>query len=117
MDLTEMIIAKALQSKKDGRMATFKEIDENDNVVLEMERLGERRFPQRLVESGFVAHLDNESLVQGWVKRHLDRTDVKVSDEKCFKMSCEVFDIMSRRFTDLTNVECYKAVRGIFDEE
>ena len=117
IDLTEMIIAKALQSKQDGRMATFKSVEQDGTIVLDMEKLGERKFSQRTVEQGFVDHLDNESLVDGFVRRHVDRTDLEVSDEKCFDMSCKVYDLMSRRFKDLTNVECYKAIRGIFDED
>lgn len=112
MTLADLITAKAIQSKKDGRMATFLGL-ENDLVVLEMEQLGTRKFHRDIVEQGFIAHLDNMSLVKGWVARQLGRTDVPCDDTMVWKLSCQTYDFMSRRFPTLTNVECYTAIREL----
>lgn len=112
MTLVDLITAKAIQSKKDGRMATFLGI-ENELIVLDIEKIGLRKFAKEIVEDGFVAHLDNQSLIKGWVGRQLGRTDVPCDDTMVWKLSCSTFDIMVKRFPTLTNVECFTAIREL----
>lgn len=110
-NLVDLITSKAIQSKNDGRMATVIGV-ENDNVILDMERIGKRVFPIGLVQKGFVALLDNKSLIESFVKREV-RTDLPMKDELVYKLSGDVWELMSRRFKDLTSKECYDTIRSM----
>lgn len=109
--LVDLMTAKAIQSDRDLRMATFIDIDEDD-VTLDMQGIGKRVFPLDMVLRGFTMHLDYESLVTGFLKQnHVDSRTPRTKDD-AWKLSCSVFDIMVNRFKDITNVECYKAVEN-----
>ena len=110
-NLVDLMTAKAIQSKVDGRMATFLNVD-GDIVTLDMERIGLRKLPLNVVQSGFEFHMNYDSLVKAFLKKTGIRTDVPATDADVFEISCQVRDFMSRRFKDLTNLECYKAVRS-----
>jgi len=110
-DLANLITAKAIQSKMDNRMASFVGIDMNDNVTLDLERIGRRTFPLGMVQAGFVFHMDNDSLIKGYLQKKGVRSDRPVTDKEVHEAAQDVFTILSGRFKDLKHIECYKSIR------
>lgn len=111
--LVDLMTATAVQSKQDGRMATFIKVDENndDNVILDMERIGLCSLPLDVVCRNFIFHMDNKSLVKVFLQKRGVRNDVPTTDQQVHFASQDVFEVLSRRFKDLKHLECYQAVR------
>lgn len=109
-DLVNLMTAKAIQSNVDKRMATFIGID-GDNVTLDMERIGKRVFPLRLVQKGFVFHMDFDSLIVGVLRKEQLDPLRPTSDAECNELAIGVFKLLSNRFEDITHVDCWKSVR------
>lgn len=112
-NLSDLIVATAVQSKMDGRMATFIKVDENNdnNVILDMERIGLRSLPLDVVCRNFIFHMDNKSLVKVFLQKRGVRNDVPTPDADIYNAMDGVFAVLSRRFKDLKYKECYDAMR------
>lgn len=114
--LVDLMTATAFQSKMDGRMATFIKVDENNdnNVILDIERIGLRSLPIDIVCRNFVFHMDNKSLVRVFLQKRGVRNDVPTTDEDIYNAMDYVFGILSRRLKDLKYKECYDAMREYY---
>lgn len=115
LDLLDLIRSKAIQSKQDQRLATVLQVAD-EFVVMDIERVGKRVFPIQVVEQGFILHLDNTSLIKGFVAREI-RTDIKLTDKQVYQVACDTKELMGRRFPDMTYLECYKAIRSLYQSE
>lgn len=111
MDLIDLVTAKALQSKKDNRMSVISKI-ENEEVVLNMQNIGKRVFPVSLVLDGFILHMDYKSMIRGFLISQSIDNSIPTTDEKCYRITENIFDTLSNNFPDLTNLEIYQTVRS-----
>jgi len=109
-----LLTAKMLQSKLDGRLAIFKRW-EGDRVILEMDRLGEKNFSIETINNGFGFILDNESLVKSFFWNTYGPQDL-FGEEAILEASSEIYDKLSGRFPDLTNHSIFLILTAILTE-
>lgn len=111
-NLVTLIGSKAIISNRDSRLATVISI-EDDKVKLDMERIGIRVLPLSVVESGFTALLDNKTLIKTFVSREI-KPGTKLDEKTIYETSIKVCDILRKRFKDINNLECFRALKELY---
>lgn len=113
-DLTsDLLIAKMVQSKKDGRLAFIQKIN-GDRVILDMERIGERNFPIDLVNKNFKFLTTNKEVVKAFFfnnysVRHL------FNPKSLYETAFSIHDRLCDRI-DLSNVETAEILKDVVEE-
>ena len=110
--VANLIGNKALVSKRDNRLATLVTI-ENDTVILDMEKIGKRAFPIDVVQNGFIALLDNKSLIKTFVLREVSY-GIKLTPEQIYNLTCRVGDVMRKRFKEIDDSEVIESLKELY---
>lgn len=111
---TGIILSKMLQSKKDARLAVINKI-ENGHVELLMDNVGVRVFPMHVINEGFKFLETNEEMVKAFFYNKYSPRNL-FNPESLFMVACEIYDKLSPRFPNLTNVEISLYLKNIVNE-
>lgn len=113
---TDLLIAKMIQSKADGRLAIITKIDSDEDVVyLNMDRIGARKFPTRTVNHGFNFLTTNEEVIKAWFYTYFSVRKL-FNPKSLYETACEIYDSLNKTFDDMTMVEVANTLKGIVDE-
>lgn len=111
---SNLLMAKMIQSKLDGRLAIVKRID-GDRVHILMADLGEKNFSLRTINEGFVFILDNASLVRTFFASNYP-VSALFQEGGVYDTACDMYDRLNARFPDLMHSDIYQMLNTILDE-
>ena len=110
----DVLTAKMLQSKIDGRLAVIKNVNE-DTVSIYMERIGERVFSKKIINKGFEPLQTNKLIVISYFLNNFSPIDL-FNKKNLFNTAFKIYDVLSEVSEDLTNVETVRILQEYVDK-
>ena len=111
---SDLLTAKMIQSKLDGRLAVINKI-EGGRVFVTMKGLGAKNFSISTITNGFIFIMDNASLVKCYFASNYSLSDI-FNEEGAYRVACEIHDDLNKRFPDLMCADIYRMLISMVDE-
>lgn len=110
--LGQLMLSKAIISCRDGRFGTIIEFGD-EYAVVELERMGTRKFPLDTIKNGFIPLMSDEEIIIEIVARSYD--PIKATDEEVYALMDAVYNVSKRRY-NFSYETIYKTLRLYFED-